>query len=80
MKRNDSGDFSILYLERNDERETLFNVIAGQQKPVVLLLSEQTRLFQRPEEFMALRHVRRGMGVEVASEPGVLPSVRTSTR
>ena len=29
MKRNDSGDFSILYLERNDEREALFNVIAG---------------------------------------------------
>lgn len=65
MKRNDSGDFSILYVEHDDKREALFSTIAGQQKPVVLLLSEQTRLFRRPEEFMALRHVRRQVDITI---------------
>ena len=54
MKRNDARDFCILYLEPGDDRDALFCAIAGQHKPVVLMLAEQSRLFQHPEEFVAL--------------------------
>lgn len=65
MKRNDSGAFSIFYLEADDTREALFTALAGLHKPAVLLLSEQTRLFQHPEEFIALRHLRRQVDIAV---------------
>jgi serine/threonine protein phosphatase PrpC len=65
MKRKDSGHFCILYLEPNDERNALLRVIVGQQKHVVLMLAQQSRLFQRPEEFVALKHIKRQLGVSI---------------
>ena len=59
MKRKDAEDFSILYLEPDDERETILRAIIGQPKHIVLMLAEQARLFHRPEEYVALRHVKR---------------------
>lgn len=59
MKKNDSGDFSVLYIEPDDEKVELFPVIAGQKKPVVLLLAEQSHAFQRPEDFSVLKHIKR---------------------
>jgi hypothetical protein len=59
MKKNDSGDFSVLYIEPNDEKVELFPVLAGQKKPVVLMLAEQSHAFQRPEDFSALKHIKR---------------------
>ncbi len=58
MKKNDSGDFSILYIEPGDERNTLFPVIVEQRKPTVLMLAHHTRLFQRSEDFTLLKRVR----------------------
>ncbi|GCE23506.1 anti-sigma factor [Dictyobacter kobayashii] len=59
MKKNDSGDFSVLYVEPTDEKTTLFPVIAGQKKPVVLMLAEQAQAFQRPDDFTTLKHIKR---------------------
>jgi hypothetical protein len=58
MKKNDSGDFSILYIEPGDERTTLFPVIVEQRKPTVLMLAQHTRVFQRSEDFTLLKRVR----------------------
>ena len=63
MRRNDTLDFCILYLEPGDDRDVLFRAIAGQHQPVVLMLAEQSRLFQRPEEFVALKHLKRQLNV-----------------
>ncbi|MFL5652885.1 MAG: hypothetical protein ACJ8CB_01715 [Ktedonobacteraceae bacterium] len=65
MKRNDARDFCILYLEPGDDRDALFRAIAGQYKPVVLMLAEQSQLFQRPEEFVALKHLKRQLDVAI---------------
>lgn len=61
MKRSDTGDFCVLYLEGDDERTGLFNTIGEQKKPVVIMIAEHTRVFQRPEDFTALKHVKRQM-------------------
>jgi hypothetical protein len=70
MKLNDNGDFCLLFVEPADEKEGLFEVIGAQKKPVVLLLPQaagqpRSRLFQRPEDFSDLKHVRRQTGVPV---------------
>lgn len=65
MRRNDTHDFCILYLEPGDDRDALFRAIAGQHQPVVLMLAEQSRLFQRPEEFVALKHLKRQLNVAI---------------
>lgn len=59
MKYNDAGDFCVLYVEPMDEKTALFPTILGQKKPVVLMLAEQTRVLQRPEDFTELKHVKR---------------------
>src|SRR5258707_15650689 len=65
MRRNDTRDFCILYLEPGEDRDALFRAIAGQHQPVVLMLAEQSRLFQRPEEFVALKHLKRQLNVAI---------------
>jgi hypothetical protein len=65
MKRNDNGDFCILYVEPTDNRTTLIQAIAGQKKPVVIMLAGQARVFQRPEDFSALKHVKRQLDVPI---------------
>ncbi len=59
MKYNDTGDFCVLYVEPMDDKTALFTTIIGQKKPVVLMLAEQTRVLQRPEDFTELKHVKR---------------------
>ncbi|GCE14600.1 hypothetical protein [Tengunoibacter tsumagoiensis] len=65
MKRNDSGDFSVLYVEPGDEKASLLQVISGQKKPVVIMLAEQSRLFQRPDDFATLKHVKRQLDLPI---------------
>src|SRR5947209_10977663 len=65
MKRNDARNFCILYLEPGDDRDALFRAISGQHKPVVLMLAQQSRLFQHPEEFVALKHLKRELNVAI---------------
>ena len=70
MKLNENGDFCLLFVEPADERERVFAVISAQKKPVVLLLPQaagqpRSRLFQRPEDFSDLKHVRRQTGVPI---------------
>lgn len=65
MKRNDNGDFCILYVEPADDRTMLIQAIAGQKKPVVIMLSGQARVFQRPEDFSSLKHVKRQLDVPI---------------
>ncbi len=64
MKRSDSGDFCLLYIEPEDEKSAVFALVREQSKPVVILLQPtgaQTRgrVFQRPEDFSDLKHLRR---------------------
>src|SRR5512135_2372506 len=65
MKQNDSGDFCLLSIEQADERTTLFTTIASQQKPIIIILMEEARLFQRPDDYTALKHVKRQIGVPI---------------
>src|SRR5579875_1602078 len=70
MKLNENGDFCLLYVEPEDEKLSLFETISAQTKPVVLMLplaagQPRSRLFQRPEDFSDLKHVRRQSGVSV---------------
>ena len=77
MKRSDTGDFCVLYIEPDDEKESIFRVISEQKKPIVIMLmgrgqrSEppgerpEMRVFQRPEDFAELKHLRRHLGVPV---------------
>ncbi len=62
MKRNDAGGFCILYVEPGDDRDKLLRTIIGQQKHIVLMLAEQAQLFQRSQEFIALKHIKRQLG------------------
>jgi|GEM_PF-669589 len=70
MKLNENGDFCLLYVEPADERRHLFTAISEQKKPVVLLLPQsagqpRSRLFQHPEDFNDLKHIRRQTGVPI---------------
>ncbi len=59
MKRSDTGDFCVLYIEADDDKTGLFKTVSEQKKPVVIMLAGHTRVFQRPEDFTALKHVKR---------------------
>ncbi len=77
MKRSDTGDFCVLYIEPDDEKEALFRVIMEQKKPIVIMLTgrghrsevggdrPEPRVFQRPEDFAALKHLKRHLDVPV---------------
>ena len=70
MKLNENGDFCLLYVEQADEKLSLFETIGRQTKPVVLMLPMvsgqlRSRLFQRPEDFSDLKHLKRQTGVYV---------------
>ncbi len=65
MKRSDSGDFCVLYVEPDDEKTSLFQKIMEQKKPIVIMLAEQARVFQRPEDFAELKHIRRHLDMPV---------------
>jgi hypothetical protein len=65
MKRNDAGDFCILYVEPGDDRDKLLRTIIGQQKHIVLMPAEQAQLFQRSQEFVALKHIKRQLDVSI---------------
>jgi hypothetical protein len=65
MKYSDSGDYCVLYLESGDDIYTLFDVIAKQQKQIVIMLAEHVRVFQRPEDFVALKHMKRRLSVGI---------------
>lgn len=70
MKIDDNGDFCLLYVEPADEKQRLFETIGAQTKPVVLMPllepgQSRPKLFQRPEDFSDLKHVRRQTGVTV---------------
>lgn len=65
MKRSDSGDFCVFYVEPDDEKSALFQQIQEQKKPIVLMLAEQARVFQRPEDFAELKHIRRHLDMPI---------------
>src|SRR5258708_5743744 len=70
MKLNENGDFCLLYVEQTDDKQSLFEMIALQNKTVILMLplvagQFRTRLFQRPEDFSDLKHLKRQTGVSV---------------
>ncbi len=64
MKRSDSGDFCVLYIEPEDDKSAVFALLGKQGKPVVVLLppswaQTRARVFQRPEDFSDLKHLKR---------------------
>src|SRR5579864_1128540 len=59
MKRNDAGDFIVLYIEPGDQRTDLFQTIGMQKKPVVLIPAGQTGVLQKPDDFTLLKYVKR---------------------
>lgn len=67
MKLNDAGDFCMLYVEPADDREPLLTFISEQRKPVVVMLAVKSRLkvFQHPDDFNALKQVKRQLDLQV---------------
>ncbi len=68
MKRSESGDFSMLYIEPEDDRQEVFAAISrleGSKKPVVIMLpvAGKARAFARPEDFSDLKHAKRQHGL-----------------
>ncbi len=66
MKQHDRNDFCVLYVEPTDEKAEVFNALIGQNKPVVLMLADQIRVLQRPEDFAELKHVKRQLPFPIA--------------
>ena len=66
MKQHDRNDFCVLYVEATDEKATVFNALIGQNKPVVLMLADQIRVLQRPEDFAELKHIKRQLSFPIA--------------
>jgi len=67
MKSNDAGDFCMIYIEPTDERGPLLDCIGEQKKPVVIMLPVKSRLkvFQHPDDFSALKQVKRQLDLQV---------------
>jgi hypothetical protein len=65
MKQNDNGDFCVIYVEPVDEKAELLQMLQGMQKPVVIMLAEQSRAFQRPEDFSTLKHAKRQLDLPI---------------
>src|SRR3974390_3394638 len=67
MKSNGVGDFCMLYIEPTDEMEPLLACIGEQKKPVVIMLPVKSRLkvFQHPDDFSALKQVKRQLDLPV---------------
>jgi hypothetical protein len=65
MKRNAAGDFCVLYVEPTDEKAAILSVILEQKKPIVIMLAEQARVFQRPEDYTDLKHIKRRLDLPI---------------
>jgi hypothetical protein len=65
MKRNDNGDFCVLYVEPADAKSELLQALQGLNKPVVIILAEQSSAFQRPEDFSTLKHAKRQLDLPI---------------
>ncbi len=65
MKRTDTEEFCVLSIEPNDDKTLLVQQITRQRKPIVILLTEQGRMFQRPEDFADLKHMKRELNLTI---------------
>src|ERR1051326_3618711 len=65
MKQNDNGDFCLIYVEAADEKVTLLQALQQLQKPVVIMLAEQSRAFQRPEDFATFKQAKRQLNLPI---------------
>lgn len=65
MKQSENGGFCVLYVEPTDDKTAVLQAINGQKKPVVILLAEQSRAFQRPDDFTTLKHFKRQLDVPI---------------
>jgi hypothetical protein len=67
MKSNDARDFCMLYIEPADEKDSLFEYIGRQKKPVVILLPVKARskVFQHPDDFSDLKQVKRQLDLPI---------------
>ncbi len=65
MKQSENGGFCVLYVEPGDDKTAVLQAINGQKKPVVMLLAEQSRTFQRPDDFTTLKHLKRQLDVPI---------------
>ncbi|HEV2583412.1 MAG TPA: hypothetical protein VGT44_21310, partial [Ktedonobacteraceae bacterium] len=65
MKRSDSGDFYMLYIEPEDDRHSVYDALTAisrqHKKPVVMMLpvTGRARAFARPEDFSDLKRIKR---------------------
>ena len=65
MKLNENGDFCVLYVEPTDEKSALIQTISERNKPVVILLAEQARVFQSPEDFSELKQATQQLDIPI---------------
>lgn len=65
MKHSATGDFCVLYIEATDDKAAVLDAIIEQKKPVVIMLAEQVRVFQRPEDFTDLKHIKRRLDLPI---------------
>ena len=65
MKRNDAGDFTVLYVEPGDQRTDLFQIVSTQNKPVVIIQAAQAGVLQKPDDFTLLKYVKRQVDLPI---------------
>lgn len=64
-----SADIGIIHVDPTDDRQSVLAAILTQdklhRKQVVVVLSEQSKVFQRPIDFEGLKNMRRGLKAQV---------------
>ncbi|HET8913836.1 MAG TPA: hypothetical protein VFN23_20355 [Ktedonobacteraceae bacterium] len=66
MKQDHTGAFSIILIEATDDKEALKQVVGEQKKPIVIVLPEKTKAFQRPEDFSDLKYLKRQLDTSIS--------------
>lgn len=64
-KHQGRGQWCVLSVEPSEKPSTLFDTIAGLKTPVVLVVGRPTRGVQSPMDFVALKHLRRRLNIQI---------------
>jgi hypothetical protein len=66
MKQEEMNDISTILVEATDERAEVIKQLSKQNKPVVIVLSEQAdQVFKQPGDFFELKRLKRERGLSI---------------
>jgi len=66
MKYKEMHDISTILVEPSDKKSAVVHQVSMQKKPVIIVLPENaSKVFQRPEDFGELKHIKRYLGTPI---------------